>query len=342
MTSIKVTEAATVFRGEETIYHYDFPAAGILEGWAIPGIQQKLAELGGELELPIEGEHPAVDVLTQALTCSEQSETSARPEQNVEDSTPTHPALALSPFSQLRVARSAEEASRFRVTWFHAVIAVVVLIVIAASCWAIQFTTSQGVVPREDAGLGSSGEAFALSTAQESETLESSPPAPDTSQDSSPQAGQGLSLEAGQGTVVPESVLLETDLLRSYAPQGFQAVPENGGWVLSGEDSDLRIHLIVNRVFGVPPEEMFKEIHKTVENDPALSEFTEPSEDNPKASYLENPGDGSQVRWVIWFSGDNEISVGCQTRTVPTLVQKAACSMVADSTVLKADSGGAG
>lgn len=365
MTSIKVTEAATVFRGEETVYHYDFPAVGILEGWAIPGIKHKLAELGGELELPIEGEHPAVEVLTEALTSEEEltsfseaevasvgairaevpDDAGVRPvDVHGADPTPTDPALSVLSSSQLRLSRSSEEGSRFQLTWFHAVIAVVVAVVIAASWWAIQFTTSQDVEAVRESSTGArSGERSSSGVAPDgvaevpSQIGGAGASTQGVESTNTPGGGEYASLAGTQLAPSPESVLLETDLLRTHAPEGFQAAPENGGWVLSGEDSDLRIHLIVNRVFGVPAAEMFKEIRKTVESDPALSEFKDSSEGNFKVSYLENPGDGSQVRWVIWLSGDNEISVGCQTRTVPTLVQNAACSMVVDSTVLKTE-----
>jgi len=104
----------------------------------------------------------------------------------------------------------------------------------------------------------------------------------------------------------------------------------------TGDDPDLRIRLAADPVFTVPPEEVEAQIHAMIDTDDTLHPL-----DPERAArglqvirYRETPGDGSEVTWHTWIEDAHQLSVGCHTRTEPTLPQKAACRMAFDSVEL--------
>ncbi|HZK32077.1 MAG TPA: type VII secretion-associated protein, partial [Corynebacterium sp.] len=70
------------------------------------------------------------------------------------------------------------------------------------------------------------------------------------------------------------------------------------------------------------------QLHAQIEADPALQE---PLSGEGRLSYVERPGDGSEVRWQTWISGDQQLSVGCHTRRAASPEQREICELAQQS-----------
>lgn len=69
--TITVLETATIFEAEETIYRYDLPGTGIVEGWATAGVvEQAQSQLPDwpDAEITIDADDDVVALLSEAFT----------------------------------------------------------------------------------------------------------------------------------------------------------------------------------------------------------------------------------------------------------------------------------
>lgn len=127
---------------------------------------------------------------------------------------------------------------------------------------------------------------------------------------------------------VPATVVHERAGVRVELPAGFTLEEDAGMWRATGPDPDFRLHIAVDDLFTLPAETMAEQVRREVEADPQ-TELVET--DGFALTYIERPGDGSEVMWKTWPHGTHQIFVACQTRGVPTRVQQATCRMAFDS-----------
>ncbi|MCT1684127.1 type VII secretion-associated protein [Corynebacterium appendicis] len=125
-----------------------------------------------------------------------------------------------------------------------------------------------------------------------------------------------------------EKVTLEQDGLSVELPVGFHLEPDGDMWRATGPDPDFRLQLAVDPLYGVPPEDVMRQVQKDIEDDPELH-HTESDETGVR--YEHALPDGSHALWSTWTDRDVQISIGCHTRTAPTTVQLATCTMANES-----------
>jgi hypothetical protein len=88
----------------------------------------------------------------------------------------------------------------------------------------------------------------------------------------------------------------------------------------------------------VDPAAVRREVEEMVEHDPQLTAQSDEQMRGPEIvtqTYREDPGDGSSVLWVTWVQQNNQVSVGCHSKTNATIPQKAACRMAVETLQLK-------
>ncbi|WP_165857993.1 type VII secretion-associated protein [Corynebacterium alimapuense] len=313
--SITVLETATIFEGPDTVYRYDLPGSGIIDGWALPAVIDQARELGSlhwpEVEVVVDADGPTTEILTRTLL---NKGVAAYPAEVVRE----HP---LPPDSgEIEITRPTDSAARGRhrisgggrLHPFHLVLAVVVVVVVGVSWWIVD-------------GAESSSSASGLPTFAE--------PTPSISSDlrasGSDLADPSETLEDSETA----QVILEHSGLRIAAPGGFRIESRDDGLLATGDDPNLRIHLAAEPVYSVPSVEVLKQVTTMVEADETLEglESAETPDGQQIMRYRELPGDGSEVSWGTWVEAGRQFSVGCQTRQQPTLPQEAACAMVLES-----------
>ncbi|QMV86095.1 type VII secretion-associated protein [Corynebacterium hindlerae] len=129
-------------------------------------------------------------------------------------------------------------------------------------------------------------------------------------------------------------VVMEYERVRLTLPPGFRIGPrEDGILVATGEDPNMRILIAVDNTYGVDAGAIRTEISSMVASDPTLEERVTRNlrPNDPTVEYLETPGDGSTVAWVVWVTAGQQFSVGCHSKGEPTIAQKAACTMAVES-----------
>ena len=45
--TVTILDAATIFEGPETVYRYDLPGTGIVEGWALGQVMDQISKMAG-------------------------------------------------------------------------------------------------------------------------------------------------------------------------------------------------------------------------------------------------------------------------------------------------------
>lgn len=125
-----------------------------------------------------------------------------------------------------------------------------------------------------------------------------------------------------------EKVTLEQDGLSVELPVGFHLEPDGDMWRATGPDPDFRLQLAVDPLYGVAPEDVMRQVQKDIENDPELRHT---DSDETSVRYEHALPDGSHALWSTWTDRDVQISIGCHTRTAPTTVQLATCTMANES-----------
>ncbi|UDL72912.1 type VII secretion-associated protein [Corynebacterium uberis] len=142
---------------------------------------------------------------------------------------------------------------------------------------------------------------------------------------------------------VQENQQHEAGVMQVSTPAGFHASAlDANGFILTGADADLRIHVAADPIYSVAPASVVQEVAAMVEEDPTLTRIDAPATPDERMRYRETPGDGSEVEWTTWISQGYHVSVGCQTRQQATVAQRAACRVAVDSAEVRTPAGQAG
>lgn len=311
--TVTVGENATIFEGPDTIYRYDLPGSGVVEGWALAAVVDQIKQLTSlywpEIEVIVDADEAATEILTRTLL---NKGVAAYPkEARREVPLPTGPELEIE-----RPTSGARHRS-LGLHPLHVVIAAVLLVVAGIAWWAIEGTTRT---------TPASPDAATLAAVDTTATLPGTTPGRPTSTTASP------SPTAERTTTGSPGVVLEHSGLRVSAPPGFRAEAREDLVLLQGTDPDLRILLSADPVHSVPVEAVYQEIERMINDDPALHHGG--GDGAGLLTYREDPGDGSEVGWSTWVISGHQFSVGCHTRLSPTLPQQAACRMAVDSLAL--------
>ncbi|WKD60415.1 hypothetical protein CCICO_01815 [Corynebacterium ciconiae DSM 44920] len=156
-----------------------------------------------------------------------------------------------------------------------------------------------------------------------------------SSADAPSPVGENDGEEASTSADAPQESVVELGPVRVRTPGGFQIVDRgDGSFQLSGADPDLRIIISFDEVYSVDPAAVIAEVEAMVAVDETLR--TEPAvfarHGQPvHTSYVEEPGDGSVVRWISWVEHGSLVSVGCHSRGEPSHAHTASCRMAVDS-----------
>lgn len=308
--TVAVFDSATVFEGltpSDVIYRYDLPGTGVTEGWAgtsvIDQIRQLAAESWPDVHVRIDAAADATATLQRLLAnkgvaCSA-ADTDDEPVPEPDPDTGEFP-----PVGRHRLRGGSEPEAYLRERFpgevpraAMAAAACVILVLLAgAAVVGIRWWRAPG--PEEPSPVASVAPEVDESTAV-------APPA--TSAAAEPATVQ---LRLGDAAVT--------------LPADFELTQSESSVVATGDDPDLRIHLTRDPVYSIGAGVLFDEVERLVAEDPQLSE---PDRGEQTMSYVEDPGDGSRVRWTTWVEGGNQLSVGCHTRVDPSVSQHAACTM---------------
>lgn len=306
--TITVLESATIFEGPDTIYRYDLPGTGIIDGWALAAVIDQAKELCSldwpDVEIIVDADDPTTEVLTRTLL---NKGVAAYPSEVLHE-TPLPEAPA-----EVTITRPTGGAGRHRLRGgiqpFHLVVGVVVLAIVGLSWWVVGGQSGAG----EKAAPGPGSTSTTQSTVSEAATKNTQ-----TQENPEPTS---------------PGVVLEHERLRIVAPTGFRLEGRGDALLATGDDPGLRIHLAADQVYSVPEEAVEAQIHSMVDTDDALQPLA--PERGARGleiiRYLELPGDGSEVIWSTWVEDGHQLSVGCHTRRAPTVPQEAACRMAVDS-----------
>lgn len=354
---VTILDAATIFEGPETVYRYDLPGTGIVEGWALNAVVEQCAKICGpqwpqvnaEVIVDISGtavSFEAAEILRRQLAVTGVSvapgeeEDFARPASQpspLESGPLENEAVDNAEFSagqpaQMSRTINGEESGdntslkpeKLRVKKNG------IASKAALPGWFDPFYASIAAIVLIVAVLswwavGRSTETAPAAEAMPSEE-EASPSAP---------AKESMSANTEDGAQ-PELALgqkeLDVEGMHVVLPLGFQTEIKDGVVTATGEDPNLRILLAADPLYAVPADMLLKELHAEIEADPALGEA---HEEAGRLSYKEDPGDGSKIAWMTWADKDHQLSVGCHTRYEANVVQKAACRMAVESLVKK-------
>lgn len=307
--TVAVFDSATVFEGlqpSDVIYRYDLPGTGISEGWAgtavVDQVRQLAAEAWPEVRVLIDAASGPADLLQRLFTSKGVSSAAveeAGPVQETEPDTGELPAVGRHRLRGDVAAPAVAGLTRPGRIRVPGVILICLALVAAASLsyagirWMSLRPSQPGVVAAATSSVKSS----------------SSPPATETVHPPS-------DVELWHGTW---SVTL---------PPGFHLEEVDSSVLAAGNDPDLRIYLASDPLYSIGADILFDELERLIAEDPQLSE---PVRSGRTMTYVEEPGDGSRVRWTTWVEGANQLSVGCHTRVEPSVGQHAACSMAVGS-----------
>lgn len=311
VVTVTVDDIATVIDGPDTVYRYDLPATGIIEGWAVPAVVDQIKDLCSEywpdIEVIITADERTTEMLARTLLNKGIAAYSSSvlhkddPPQPVESYPLEEPQPGESRATVYRP--QARSGASTLLTLTNAAIAAVVLLVIALSWWAIS-----SALP----GATRDARAADETTVAPSPVATTSDPETEETVDNEPVTVSGGGLE-----------------MKTPPNYTLTARPD-GAYTAEGPDPDLRIVVAADPVYGVQPQAVEAEVLRMVEEDPTLTLVEGTGEGKP-VEYIELPGDGSQVNWTTWVGKDRQFSVGCHSRGEPTYAHKAACRMAADT-----------
>ena len=318
--TITVLDTATIFEGPESIYRYDLPGTAVVEGWALSGVMEQAQKLlpaqWPEVSIAVVADssggpmsHEAVKIIRRQLqvhnvTLVDRELVAVGP---TYDEPPQREQRE--PREETDIVRPVleEETLLSRLLdnkGLMAIIAGVVVVVIMLVWLLLRGSGHQ----QQEALAGTVSIAAtpgvttpAVTTAAQTPTTLSSAPA-------------HQSIEAGG--------------LRVLLPEGFSHTEEDGLVTATGQDPNLRILMVMDPLYAVPANALFAEVRAQIDSDETLSE---PHEANGRLSYIERPGDDSEVKWTTWVEDDQQISLGCHTREEPSMAQRAACRMASES-----------
>lgn len=318
--TITVLDTATIFEGPESIYRYDLPGTAVVEGWALSGVMEQAQKLlpaqWPEVSIAVVADssggpmsHEAVKIIRRQLQVHNVTLVDSEPVAvgATYDEPPQREQRE--PREETDIVRPAleEETLLSRLLdnkGLMAIIAGVVVVVIMLVWLLLRGSGHQ----QQEALAGTVSIAAtpgvttpAVTTAAQTPTTSSSAPA-------------HQSIEAGG--------------LRVLLPEGFSHTEENGLVTATGQDPNLRILMVMDPLYAVPANALFAEVRAQIDSDETLSD---PHEANGRLSYIERPGDDSEVKWTTWVEDDQQISLGCHTREEPSMAQRAACRMASES-----------
>ena len=318
--TITVLDTATIFEGPESIYRYDLPGTAVVEGWALSGVMEQAQKLlpaqWPEVSIAVVADssggpmsHEAVKIIRRQLQVHNVTLVDREPVAvgAIYDEPPQREQRE--PREETDIVRPVleEETLLSRLLdnkGFMAIIAGVVVVVIML-VWLLLRGSGQ---QQQEALAGTVSIAAtpgvttpAVTTAAQTPTTSSSAPA-------------HQSIEAGG--------------LRVLLPEGFSHTEEDGLVTATGQDPNLRILMVMDPLYAVPANALFAEVRAQIDSDETLSD---PHEANGRLSYIERPGDDSEVKWTTWVEDDQQISLGCHTREEPSMAQRAACRMASES-----------
>lgn len=318
--TITVLDTATIFEGPESIYRYDLPGTAVVEGWALSGVMEQAQKLlpaqWPEVSIAVVADssggpmsHEAVKIIRRQLQVHNVTLVDREPVAvgATYDEPPQREQRE--PREETDIVRPAleEETLLSRLLdnkGLMAIIAGVVVVVIMLVWLLLRGSGHQ----QQEALAGTVSIAAtpgvttpAVTTAAQTPTTSSSAPA-------------HQSIEAGG--------------LRVLLPEGFSHTEEDGLVTATGQDPNLRILMVMDPLYAVPVNALFAEVRAQIDSDETLSD---PHEANGRLSYIERPGDDSEVKWTTWVEDDQQISLGCHTREEPSMAQRAACRMASES-----------
>ena len=318
--TITVLDTATIFEGPESIYRYDLPGTAVVEGWALSGVMEQAQKLlpaqWPEVAIAVVADssggpmsHEAVKIIRRQLQVHNVTLVYREPVAvgAIYDEPPQREQRE--PREETDIVRPVleEETLLSRLLdnkGLMAIIAGVVVVVIMLVWLLLRGSGHQ----QQEALAGTVSIAAtpgvttpAVTTAAQTPTTSSSAPA-------------HQSIEAGG--------------LRVLLPEGFSHTEEDGLVTATGQDPNLRILMVMDPLYAVPANALFAEVRAQIDSDETLSD---PHEANGRLSYIERPGDDSEVKWTTWVEDDQQISLGCHTREEPSMAQRAACRMASES-----------
>lgn len=327
--TITVLDTATIFEGPEAIYRYDLPGTAIVEGSALSGVidqvkkmfpapwpQLRVVVLADSSGGPMS--HEAVKIIRRQLQVHEVMVTEpATVPATVRDTEPateaatTHLSVVeevpkYENYNEEAIIRPVDEPASFfyRYKWLLisavAAAAIIVLLVV----WLLIRSSNTEI--------------------NEDDTTQ---PAPATTA-AAPATTPVPTPADTPTTVAPANVIIEGGGLRVMLPAGFSHVEEDGLVTATGDDPNLRILMVMDPLYSVPAHALFAEVRAHIDADETLSQ---PREADGRLMYVEHPGDDSVVSWTTWVEDDQQVSLGCHTRNEPSLAQRAACRMAAES-----------
>lgn len=299
---IEVLETATVFEGEETVYRYDLTAPGISAGGeCAKEVVDQTQELMGEAwgKEPVRIDAPSNVV---AVLTAAFAGVGVLVQGDVEKRN-------IEPHTARRLHIPPPVESQ-RPVWFYPALGLVVCCVGAACWWSM----------RPEQPMAKGGVAASVSATPKAQAVSQAP---------EPEPLPGVELVHGP--------------VRVRLPEGFHIHErDDGALTASGPDAELRILLAVDPAYGVSSDAVYHEVELMIERDPALTLHSgERFRDHAVRTidYREDPGDGTFVSWVTWVEADHQFSIGCHTKTEPTIPQLAACRMAAGTLQLHLDGG---
>lgn len=330
--TITVLETATVFDGPDTVYRYDLPAAGIVTGWALDGVVDQVKQMYSlswpDVEIVVDAAPEPTEALVTALL---NKGAAAYPVEAIREAAAEEERAAADPDPTV-VRRSDPPGAATRLAMGNrgfVVLAACAAGALLALCgWLL---ISSGAAP-PGAPAAPAGEAAPATTPPASRgpggQREDADPqiAPENPDPDASDAGENRG-PGGGPREVGEFVV--------DVPAGFRVGPGgDGAELLEDPDGRLRVYLSAADAGGLELEDALVELNGAIREDEAL-EFLPGGEQGSRITYLERPGDGSEVRWTTWLTDGRHVSVGCHTPAEPGEEELAACERIAASTRLR-------
>ncbi len=332
--TLTVLDTATIYEAHESIFRYDLPGTGVVEGWALAGVVEQAAKLVGpawpSVEVMVCADpsasavgREAVEIITRHIRLEGvriSEDTSKQPVATPSQprTTPAAPdaGAAQEPPRSVRGRRRKSTAKKttrgglraLGIEPLHLGVCAVALVLGGGALWAMLRADSDAA-PK----------AVPASTPASTSVVSPQPSASESARVLTP-TSSAVSADAG--------VPVDVAGMRLTLPRGFGWTEDAGLVTLSGRDPHLRVLIAADPLYSVPGQAILDEVRAQVEAEKELSQLTET---NGRVAYVEDPGDGSIVAWTTWIDGDHQLSVGCHSKETPTVAHKAACRIATES-----------
>lgn len=332
--TLTVLDTATIYEAHESIFRYDLPGTGVVEGWALAGVVEQAAKLVGpawpSVEVMVCADpsasavgREAVEIITRHIRLEGvriSEDTSKQPVATPSQprTTPAAPdaGAAQEPPRSVRGRRRKSTAKKttrgglraLGIEPLHLGVCAVALVLGGGALWAMLRADSDAA-PK---------------------AVPASTPASTSVVLPQPSASESARVLTPTSSAVPADAGVPVDVagMRLTLPRGFGWTEDAGLVTLSGRDPHLRVLIAADPLYSVPGQAILDEVRAQVEAEKELSQLTET---NGRVAYVEDPGDGSIVAWTTWIDGDHQLSVGCHSKETPTVAHKAACRIATES-----------